>query len=135
MPIESPYKGKSGLRRVFNALGYSIAGLTSAWQCEAAFRQVLILAAVGIGIVPWLALPLWAIALIVLGHLVCVIVELINSAIEAAVDHTSIEHHPLAKRAKDLGSAAQLISLLNLSFLWGIAIMSSSPTYGFRHAI
>ena len=96
---------------------------------------MLILAAVGIGIVPWLALPLWAIALIVLGHFVCVIVELINSAIEAAVDHTSIEHHPLAKRAKDLGSAAQLISLLNLCFLWGIAIMSSGPTYGFQHAI
>jgi diacylglycerol kinase (ATP) len=122
MNNESPYKGKTGIRRLVNALGYSLDGLTSAWRLEAAFRQVLILAMVGISIAFYLPLEPWAKSLLILTHLIGVIVELINSAIEAAVDHTSLEQHPLAKRAKDLGSAAQLVSLTALALIWALAL-------------
>lgn len=123
MNNESPFKGKTGIRRLVNALGYSLDGLTSAWQLEAAFRQVLILAMVGISIAFYLPLEPWAKSLLILTHLIGVIVELINSAIEAAVDHTSLEQHPLAKRAKDLGSAAQLVSLTALALIWTFALV------------
>lgn len=122
MNNESPFKGKTGIRRLVNALGYSLDGLSSAWQLEAAFRQVLILAMVGISIAFYLPLEPWAKSLLILTHLIGVIVELINSAIEAAVDHTSLEQHPLAKRAKDLGSAAQLVSLTALALIWALAL-------------
>jgi len=122
MNNESPFKGKTGIRRLVNAMGYSLDGLTSAWRLEAAFRQVLILAMVGISIAFYLPLEPWAKSLLILTHLIGVIVELINSAIEAAVDHTSLEQHPLAKRAKDLGSAAQLISLTALALIWALAL-------------
>lgn len=122
MNNESPFKGKTGIGRLINALGYSLDGLRSAWQLEAAFRQVLILALVGISIALYVPLEPWAKALLVLTHLMGVIVELINSAIEAAVDHTSLEQHPLAKRAKDLGSAAQLVSLTALALMWALAL-------------
>ena len=122
MNSESPFKGKTGWRRLLNALGYSFDGLLSAWQYEAAFRQVLILALVGVSLAFYLPLLDWARALIVLTHFLCLIVELINSAIEAAVDHTSLDKHHLAKRAKDLGSAAQLISLTALSLVWVLAL-------------
>jgi diacylglycerol kinase (ATP) len=121
---ESPFKGKTGIKRVFNALGYSIDGLTAGWKNEAAFRQVSLLAAVGIPIALFLPVPLWGKALLIGSHLACVIVELLNSAIEAAVDHTSLEKHHLAKRAKDLGSAAQLIGLINLSAMWGLVLLA-----------
>lgn len=122
MNNESPFKGKTGIRRLVNALGYSLDGLTSAWRLEAAFRQVLILAMVGISIAFYLPLEPWNKSLLILTHLIGVIVELINSAIEAAVDHSSLEPHPLAKRAKDLGSAAQLISLTALALIWALAL-------------
>ena len=122
MNNESPFKGKTGIRRLVNAMGYSLDGLTSAWRLEAAFRQVLILAMVGISIAFYLPLEPWAKSLLILTHLMGVIVELINSAIEAAVDHTSLEQHPLAKRAKDLGSAAQLVSLTALALIWALAL-------------
>jgi len=122
----SPFKGKKGLQRIANAFSYSIDGIVAAWQHEAAFRQVTLLAVVGGIALAWFKPPLWSVALIVLGHIICLIVELINSAIEAAVDHTSLKHHELAKRAKDLGSAAQLVSLIGLVFLWCIGLFLSS---------
>jgi diacylglycerol kinase (ATP) len=122
MNNESPFKGKTGIGRLVNALGYSLDGLTSAWRLEAAFRQVLILAMVGIAIAFYLPMEPWARSLLILTHLIGVIVELINSGIEAAVDHTSLEQHPLAKRAKDLGSAAQLVSLTALALIWALAL-------------
>ena len=122
MNNESPFKGKTGIRRLVNAMGYSLDGLTSAWRLEAAFRQVLMLAMVGISIAFYLPLEPWAKSLLILTHLMGVIVELINSAIEAAVDHTSLKQHPLAKRAKDLGSAAQLVSLTALALIWALAL-------------
>ena len=114
----SPYKGKTGLGRILNAAGYSMDGLKAAWSGEAAFRQVCLLAVVGLGVMLWLPLPSISRVIIVFAHLFSVVVELINSAVEAAVDHTSLNRHPLAKRAKDLGSAAQLVSLVNIAAVW-----------------
>ena len=119
---ESPFKGKTGVKRVLNALGYSLDGLKAGWLNEAAFRQVTLLALVGIPVSLLLVMPAWAHALLIASHMATLIVELFNSAIEAAVDHTSLEKHDLAKRAKDLGSAAQLICLLNLAAMWILAL-------------
>lgn len=119
---ESPFKGNTGLRRIVNATSYSISGLRAAWQHESAFRQVCLLACAGFGLMLWLPLPALARALIVLAHLFSIAIELLNSAIEAAVDHTSLESHPLAKRAKDLGSAAQFVCLLNIFVVWAITL-------------
>lgn len=120
--IESPYKGKTGVRRIFNAAGYSFDGLREAWRCEAAFRQLLQMAVVGIALALWLPLPGWGRALLVACHLLSLMVELLNSAIEAAVDHTSLERSHLAKRAKDMGSAAQFVSLCSISAAWVLVL-------------
>ena len=122
---ENPFKGKTGLQRVVNALGYSLDGIRACWKNEAAFRQVALLACVGIAAAALAALPPWARAIVIASHLLTLIVELLNSAVEAAVDHTSLERHPLAKRAKDLGSAAQLICLINLALMWGLALTTN----------
>ena len=121
---ESPFKGKTGVKRIFNALGYSLDGLSAAWRNESAFRQVVLLAILGIGLSCFLHLPAWGRAALIASHFASVIVELLNSAVEAAVDHTSLEHHALAKRAKDLGSAAQLVCLVNLVSMWIVVLMA-----------
>ncbi len=110
---ESPFKGKTGLRRLINALGYSLDGLA------AAFRQLSLLAAVLLPLAIWLPVTPIERALMMAAPLATLIIELLNSAIEAAVDHTSLDRHPLAKRAKDMGSAAQLLGLINLAVVWG----------------
>lgn len=120
---ESPFKGKTGLRRVLNAFGYSLAGLRAAYACEDAFRQEVWLAAV---LLPLAALlPVTAIAkVLMIGSVLLVLmVELLNSAIEAAVDRVSLENHRLAKRAKDIGSAAVLIALANVVCVWACILV------------
>ncbi|OWY40834.1 diacylglycerol kinase [Xenophilus sp. AP218F] len=120
---ESPFKGKTGLVRLINALGYSLDGLKAAFRHEDAFRQLVLLAAVLIPLAFIIhAHPLER-ALLVASSLATLIIELLNSAIEAAVDHTSLERHPLAKRAKDMGSAAQLLGLINLAAVWSIVLL------------
>jgi diacylglycerol kinase (ATP) len=121
--MESPHKGKTGLKRLWNALHYSLAGLRSAYRNEDAFRQEVLLALI---LIPFaLILPLGATdkALMIASVLLVMIVELLNSAIEATVDRISLEHHPLAKRAKDIGSAAVLLSLINLAVVWGLVLL------------
>lgn len=126
MKPEAPnaFKGKQGIKRVMNAARYSYDGFTAAWSTESAFRQVCLLGL--FGIIMLVALPIhpndWG--LIISSHLFSMAVELINSAIEAAVDHTSLEVHPLAKRAKDMGSAAQFVCLFNLAVVWSLAILN-----------
>jgi diacylglycerol kinase (ATP) len=119
---ESPFKGKTGIRRLINAFGYSLDGIKAAFRHEDAFRQLALLAIIlipALFIVP--ASPL-ARALLVASSLATLVIELLNSAIEAAVDHTSLERHPLAKRAKDMGSAAQLLGLINLAAMWSLVL-------------
>jgi diacylglycerol kinase (ATP) len=120
--MDSPFKGKTGLTRIRNAMHYSIAGLREAYRNEDAFRQEV-----------WLALVLIPAALLIGGDglsraamiasvLIVLIVELLNSAIEAAVDRISLDRHLLAKRAKDMGSAAVMLSLVNVALVWGCVL-------------
>jgi len=120
---ESPYKGKTGLRRVWNALGYSLAGLKAAYLCEDAFRQEAWLAALLIPAALLLPVPWLGRALMIASVLLVLIVELLNSAIEAVVDRVSLENHRLAKRAKDIGSAAVLVSLLLVIVVWACVLL------------
>lgn len=119
---ESPFKGKTGLSRVWNAFHYSMAGLAAAYRNEDAFRQEVWLSALLIPVA--LVLPASAVgkALMVASVLLVVIVELINSAVEAAVDRVSLERHHLAKRAKDIGSAAVFVALVNVIAVWGLVL-------------
>jgi len=119
---ESPHKGKTGLKRVWNAFFYSLEGFRAAWKHEDAFRQESLLAMLLIPLAFFLAeLPLER-ALMIASVLLVLIVELVNSAIEATVDRISLENHALAKRAKDIGSAAVLISLINVLVIWGLVL-------------
>jgi diacylglycerol kinase (ATP) len=116
----SPFKGRKGLARLIAATRYSCYGLKAALQHEAAFRQEL-----------WVAVVLWPIALwtasstqqalLLIGSIVAVlVVELLNSAIEALADAISLEHNPLLGRAKDLGSAAVLLTVLFATAVWAV---------------
>lgn len=121
--MESPHKGKTGLRRVWNALHYSLAGLRAAFKHEDAFRQEVFLAAVLIPLAMLLPASGIGHALMIAAVLLVMIVELLNSAIEATVDRVSIENHPLAKRAKDIGSAAVFVALLNVLIVWILVLL------------
>ena len=119
---ESPHKGKTGLKRVWNALFYSLDGFKAAWRHEDAFRQEAILALILIPLAFVLADDALERALMIASVLLVLMVELINSAIEATVDRISLENHQLAKRAKDIGSAAVLIALVNVLVVWGLVL-------------
>lgn len=114
----SPFKGKTGLRRLFNAMGYSWAGLRAAYKHESAFRQELWLALLLVPLGFYLGETAIERVLMVGALLLVLVVELLNSAIEASVDRISLEHHLLIKRAKDMGSAAVLLALLNVLVVW-----------------
>lgn len=122
--MESPFKGKTGLRRVWNAFHYSCAGLQAAYRHEDAFRQEALLALLLIPLAIWLGDGAVERALLIGCVLLVLIVELINSAIEATVDRISLDLHPLAKRAKDIGSAAVMIALLNAALVWVLVLVA-----------
>jgi diacylglycerol kinase (ATP) len=120
---ESPFKGKTGLQRIWNALNYSLAGLRAAYANEDAFRQEVLLAAVLIPLA--VVLPVAGIGrVLMIGSVIVVlIVELLNSAIEAAIDRISLDHHRLSERAKDIGSAAVLLALINVAMTWSLVLL------------
>ena len=101
---------------------YSFAGLRSAWKHEDAFRQESILAMVMVPLAFLLTQDNLARAVMIVSVLLVLVVELINSAIEATVDRISLENHRLAKRAKDIGSASVFIALMNVLVVWGLAL-------------
>lgn len=115
---ESPHKGTRGLRRLVNALVYSLAGLRAALLHESAFRQEVVVAAVLIPIACVLDVTTVERVLLMLPVLLVLIVELLNSSVEAAVDRIGLDTHRLSKRAKDLGSAAVLLALVALALVW-----------------
>jgi diacylglycerol kinase (ATP) len=119
---ESPFKGKTGLRRLLNATRYSAEGLRAAFRHEDAFRQEVIAALLLLPLALWLGNSGVERALLVFSVLLVLIVELLNSAVEATVDRISLENHALAKRAKDIGSAAVMVSLLNLLLMWALVL-------------
>jgi len=118
----SPHKGKTGLRRILNALFYSVDGFRAAYQHEDAFRQECMLAAVLVPLALFLPATGVGKALMIASVLLVLLVELLNSAVEATVDRISLENHQLAKRAKDIGSAAVFVSLVNVLAVWGLVL-------------
>jgi diacylglycerol kinase (ATP) len=144
---ESPHKGQRGLRRLVNAFFFSLSGLALAFRHESAFRQEIALAAVLLPLA--FVLPVTAAERVLLtgSVLLVLVVELLNSSVEAAIDRISLDTHRLSKRAKDLGSAAVLVALALLAFTWfslavpalmaWAATMHSTESAGFpvsRHA-
>ena len=121
-PQDNPHKGRTGLDRIIHAAGYSWAGLKAAYTGESAFRQETWLCILAAPLAFWLA-NTWEQAALLLGSLfVVIIVELLNSAIEAVVDRVSFERHDLSKRSKDIASAAVLMALLLAAGVWGAAV-------------
>ena len=121
--MESPYKGKTGLNRLINALKYSIAGTLAAFKHEDAFRQEVVLFLILAPIALFLTNAPSERALMIGSLILIIIIELLNSAVEATVDRISIKHHKLAKRAKDIGSAAVFFSLINAVIIWLIILI------------
>ncbi|MCH4244547.1 diacylglycerol kinase [Acinetobacter gerneri] len=114
----SPFKGKTGLRRIFNATSYSIAGFKAAFSNEAAFRQIIFINIILIPLSFFLDVSRGEQALMIAVCLLAIIVELFNSAIEAVVDRVSLEKNELSKNAKDMGSAAQFVALTIIAITW-----------------
>ncbi|ATL93049.1 diacylglycerol kinase [Aeromonas sp. CU5] len=114
--------GATGVTRIINATGYSMKGLKSAWINEAAFRQELMLILLLMPLAFWVGDSLNQILLLVVISWLVVIVEILNSAIEAVVDRIGVEHHELSGRAKDLGSAAVFIALALNGLVWGALV-------------
>jgi diacylglycerol kinase (ATP) len=121
--MDNPHKSKAGLRRIWNTIGYSMDGLRAAYQHEVAFRQEVWLALVLIPLALWLPASHIGRALMIGSVLLVLLVELLNSAIEAIVDRVSLERHELAKRAKDIGSAAVMVSLVNVVAIWTLVLL------------
>lgn len=123
-PNASDFKGQRGLQRIINAAGYSKDGLLAAYRHEAAFRQLVLLHGILLSVICFADFDA-AIAMMLIGaSFLSLITELFNTAIEATIDYISLEKHPLAKRAKDVGSAAQMLALILTAVLWLIALCS-----------
>lgn len=117
----SRFKSKGGLRRILHAAQYSSNGLREAWRCESSFRQETILAVILSMVAILLPLDLVLTGLVIGSMLMVLAVELLNSSVEWAVDYISTNDHPLARRIKDMSSAAVTISLLHSAMWWVIA--------------
>ena len=118
----SPFKSHAGLRRVWNAMRYSLAGLRAAVRHESAFRQELALGLPMVLLALWLAPGRWQLLAMVGAVVLVWIVELLNSAVEAAIDRIGPERHDLSGRAKDVASAAVWMSLVLCAAVWGAAL-------------
>ncbi|TMH12951.1 MAG: diacylglycerol kinase [Betaproteobacteria bacterium] len=122
--MTNPFKGRTGLDRVMRATGYSLAGLKTAYRGESAFRQEAWIAVILIPAAFWLGRTWVEVALLAGSVMLVLIVELLNSGIEAAIDRVSFELHDLSKRAKDLASAAVFMSLMVCTAVWVTAAWS-----------
>jgi diacylglycerol kinase (ATP) len=123
MEVESPYKGQTGLRRILSATRNSLEGFVAAVRHEDAFRQELIMAAVLVPVGLWLGNNGFERALLVASVLLVLVVELLNSAVEATVDRISFDNHRLAKRAKDIGSAAVMLAIATAAIVWLLVLI------------
>ena len=131
---ESPHKGQRGLRRLFNAFLYSLSGLRLAFRHESAFRQEMALAAVLLPLACTLPVEPVERVMLIASVLMLLIVELLNSSVEAAVGRIGFDSHRLSKPAKDLGSAAVLLALVVLTVVWALlaipALMRVAAMFG-----
>lgn len=117
-----PKPGKTGIIRVIHAFGYSMQGLGAAFRHEAAFRQELLLCVLLIPVALWLGYDGVERALLIGSLFLVLIVELLNSAVEAVVDRVDNDWNTLSGRAKDIGSAAVFLSLINVAVVWGLVL-------------
>ena len=115
----------TGLTRIIKAAGYSWKGFRASWVNEAAFRQEGIAAILAVGIACWLDVDAITRVLLISSVLLVMIVEIINSAIEAVVDRIGPEHHELSGRAKDMGSAAVLLAIIIALIAWGTLLWAN----------
>jgi diacylglycerol kinase (ATP) len=122
--MSNPHKGRTGFERIARATGYSISGLRAAYRSESAFRQETWLAVFMVPGAFFVGRSWVEVALLVGSVLLVLIVELLNSGVEAAIDRISFEMHDLSKRAKDFASAAVMISLLLCGGIWAAALWS-----------
>ena len=120
--MSNPHKGRTGIDRMIHAAGFSMAGFRSAYRDESAFRQEFWLAIVLVPAAFWVGRTWVEVALLIGATLLVLIVELLNSGIEAAIDRVSFEWHDLSKRAKDLASAAVMLSLVLCAGVWLTAL-------------
>ena len=116
-------QSRSGLARVWNATRYSLAGIAAAVRSEAAFRELLLMAALLAPLALWLGEDGVERALLAGSLLFPLVAEMLNAAIEAAVDRVSLEEHALAKRAKDMGSAAVMLALAGTAAVWALVLL------------
>ena len=121
--MKSPYKGKTGIKRLLNAFKYSVAGTLAAFKHEDAFRQEVFLSVILIPLAIYLGETTTEQALMITSVILIIIVELLNSSVEATVDRISVKRHKLAKRAKDIGSAAVFFSIVNASVIWFLILV------------
>ena len=122
--MNTPYKGKNGLKRIWNALFCSLDGFSAAFTHEDSFRIEVLLALILIPLALHTHVSGVGKALMVASVLLVLVVELLNSAIEAATDRISLDEHVLAKRAKDMGSAAVMLALINVPVVWLLVLFS-----------
>jgi diacylglycerol kinase (ATP) len=120
--VDNPNKHPAGLTHAWRATGIALQGLRAAWRHEDAFRQEVLVAAIAIPAALLLPADHLGKTLMIASILLVLIVELLNSALETAVDHTSLEQHPLAMRAKDIASAAVFLSIVNALVVWGLVL-------------
>ena len=123
--MSNEFKGRTGFDRIVHATGHSISGLRLAYGNESAFRQEVWLATLMLPIAFWLGRGWVEVALLAGSVMLVMIVELLNSAVEAVVDRVSYDWHELSKRAKDFGSAAVMLSLLLCGCIWAAALANS----------
>lgn len=121
--MENPHKHRPGLMHAWHATNIAMQGLRAAFRHEDAFRQEVAVAAIAIPVALLSHADAAGKALLVGSILLVLIVELVNSALEAAVDHTSLGPHPLAKRAKDVASAAVFVSIVNAAAIWALILL------------
>lgn len=120
--METGHKHPRGITHAWRATGIALQGLSDAWKYEDAFRQEVLVAAIAIPAALLLPASHLGKVLMIGSIFIVLIVELLNSALETAVDHTSLERHPLAKRAKDIASAAVFLSIVNTLVVWGLVL-------------
>lgn len=112
-----------GLKRLINACFFSVAGFKATWRHEEAFRQEVMLFVVSTPLALWLGNSAIEIVLLIGSMVLVLLVELLNSAVEAVVDRVGFEHHELSGRAKDIGSAAVMLSLAWAATTWGLILL------------
>ena len=117
---ENPFKGRTGIIRIFYALINSCVGLADAWRHESAFRQEVLVAAILVPAAFWVPVTAAERALLIATVVLVLVVELLNTGVEVAIDRISFEHNSLSKRAKDIGSAAVFVAIILMAVVWGL---------------